>query len=83
MASAEAADASSRKTPATTYAAKACVLGDIPVKASKSGPAVSTKHVFCFDFTTQQKDLLPQMLAFTIQFDQHMPQPLVPGNVLR
>ncbi len=83
IASAQAADTPSGKTPATTYAAKACVLGNVPVKASKSSPAVATKHVLCFDFTTQHRDLLPQMLAFTIQFDQRAPQALVPGSVLR
>ncbi len=46
-------------------------------------PVVATKHVLCFDFTTQHRDLLPQMLAFTIQFDQRAPQALVPGSVLR
>jgi len=71
------------KMPATTYAAKACVLGNVAVKATKSEPAQPTKHVLCFDFTTQQKDLLPLLLAFTIQFDEGKPQSLVPGNILR
>jgi hypothetical protein len=77
------AAAQSGKTPVTTYAAKACVLGNVAVKATKSEPAQSTKHIFCFDFTTQQKDLLPLMLGFTIQFDEDRPQSLVPGNILR
>lgn len=71
------------KTPTTTYAAKACVLGNVAVKATKSEPAQSTKHILCFDFTTQQKDLLPLMLSFTIQFDEGKTQSLVPGNILR
>jgi hypothetical protein len=67
----------------TTYAAKACVLGNVAVKATKTDPAQPTKHIFCFDFTTQQKDLLPLILGFTIQFDQGKTQSLVPGNILR
>jgi hypothetical protein len=67
----------------TTYAAKACVLGNVAVKATKNDPAQPTKHIFCFDFTTQQKDLLPLILGFTIQFDQGKTQSLVPGNILR
>lgn len=71
------------KMPTTTYAAKACVLGNVAVKATKSEPAQPTKHILCFDFTTQQKDLLPLMLSFTIQFDEGKAQSLVPGNILR
>jgi hypothetical protein len=76
-------DAQPGKTTTTTYAAKACVLGNVAVKATKSEPAQPTKHILCFDFTTQQKDLLPLMLGFTIQFDEGKPQSLVPGNILR
>jgi hypothetical protein len=83
MGSAQPDGAQPGKTPATTYAAKACVLGNVAVKATKSEPAQPTKHVLCFDFTTQEKDLLPLMLSFTIQFDQGKPQSLVPGNILR
>ena len=71
------------KTPVATYAAKACVLRNVAVKATKSNSAQPVKHVLCFDFTTQQKDLLPLMLSFTIQFDEGKPQSLVPGNILR
>jgi hypothetical protein len=71
------------KTPVATYAAKACVLRNVAVKATKSNSAQPVKHVLCFDFTTQQKDLLPLMLGFTIQFDEDKPQSLVPGNILR
>jgi hypothetical protein len=67
-----------------TYAAKACVLGNVPGKGhSKSAPANETNHILCFDFTTERRDLLPLMLAFSMQFDEHTPTPLVPGNVLR
>jgi hypothetical protein len=69
--------------PEMTYAAKACVLGEIPTKRGRSTPAQDTKHILCFDFTTSQHDLLPLLLAFTVQFDGRGPQPLVPGSILR
>ena len=69
--------------PKITYAAKACILGEVPVKRDKSSPAPGTQHILCFDFTTHQRDLLPLMLAFTMQFDGQGPQPIVPGSVLR
>lgn len=75
-------DPNSIAPPKITYAAKACVLGEIPDKHSKETLAQQTKHIFCFDFTTQHKDLLPLMLAFTVQFDGHDPEPLVPGGIL-
>lgn len=68
--------------PKMIFAAKACVLGNIPPKRGKTSPE-ETKDIVCFDFTTHQQDLLPQMLAFTMQFDGRGPQPIVPGNVLR
>jgi hypothetical protein len=68
--------------PKMIYAAKACVLGNIPPRRGKVNPD-ETKHIVCFDFTTHQQDLLPLMLAFTMQFDGQGPQPIVPGNVLR
>ena len=83
MASVEEA-AQPNKRAVTTYAAKACFLGNIPEKRSgKSGGDSETSHVLCFDFTTPQRDLLPRMLSFTLQFDKDAPQPLVPGNILR
>jgi hypothetical protein len=66
-----------------TYAAKACVLGNVPVKPRKHEPVEPTRHIFCFDFTTPQRDLLSLMFSFTMQFDDHSSQPLVPGSVLR
>ncbi len=67
-----------------TYAAKACWLGNIPVKPrKKSEPADPVKHVLCLDFTTQEHDLLSLLFAFSLQFDNHGPQPLVPGSALR
>jgi hypothetical protein len=70
--------------PKITYAAKACFLGSIPVKPRKrSDPVEPIKHVLCFDFTTQERDLLPLMFAFSLQFDNQNPQPLVPGSAFR
>ncbi len=72
------------KIPRTTYAAKACVLGNIPVKPRKKSDQVEpTRHVLCFDFTTLHKDLYTLMFAFTMQFDTDAPQPMVPGSVIR
>jgi hypothetical protein len=70
--------------PTTTYAAKACVLGNIPVKPKKkSDPVDPTRHVLCFDFTTLHQDLYHLMFAFSMQFDTDTPQPMVPGSVMR
>jgi hypothetical protein len=70
--------------PRITYAAKACFLGNVPVKPRRrSDPVEPTRHVLCFDFTTQERDLLPLMFAFSMQFDNQSPQPLVPGSTLR
>jgi hypothetical protein len=70
--------------PKVTYAAKACLLGNIPVKPRKrSDPGDPPRHVLCFDFTTQQRDMLPLMYSFSMQFDQDNPQPLVPSSALR
>jgi hypothetical protein len=72
------------KIPRTTYAAKACVLGNIPVKPrKKSDPVEPTRHVLCFDFTTLHKDLYTLMFGFSMQFDADSPQPMVPGSVIR
>ena len=72
------------RIPTTTYAAKACVLGNIPVKTrKKSQPVDPTRHVLCFDFTTLHSDLYTLMFAFTMQFDNDQPQPIVPGSVIR
>ena len=72
------------KLPSTTYAAKACVLGNIPVKPrKKSDPVEPTRHVLCFDFTTLHSDLYNVMFAFSMQFDNDSPLPMVPGSVIR
>lgn len=72
------------RLPRITYAAKACVLGNIPVKPKKKTDQVEpTRHVLCFDFTTLHQDLYTLMFAFTMQFDNDQPQPMVPGSVIR
>jgi hypothetical protein len=72
------------KIPTTTYAAKACVLGNIPVKPRKrSDPIDPTRHVLCFDFTTQHGDLYTLLFGFSMQFDNDAPLPMVPGSVIR
>jgi hypothetical protein len=72
------------KIPTTTYAAKMCVLGNIPVKPRrKSDPVEPTRHVLCFDFTTLHSDLYTLMFSFTMQFDNDAPLPMVPGSVIR
>ncbi len=72
------------KIPRTTYAAKACFLGNVPVKPrKKSDPVDQTRHVLCFDFTTQHSDLYTLMFGFSMQFDNNQPQPIVPGSVIR
>jgi hypothetical protein len=72
------------KIPHTTYAAKACFLGNVPAKPhKKSDPVDQTRHVLCFDFTTQHSDLYTLMFGFSMQFDNDSPQPIVPGSVIR
>jgi hypothetical protein len=77
--------ATSGKVARTTYAAKACVLSSLPVKARKKNSKFvePVSHVFCFDFTTQNNDLLDLMFSFIIQFDNDPLEPMVPGSVLR
>jgi hypothetical protein len=66
----------------TIYAAKACALSDIPSGGhKKSDPSDSVGRVLCFDFSTENTDLISLMFAFIIQFDNDPPAPLFPGNV--
>ncbi len=84
LASVPMAPTPENKLPRITYAAKACVLGNIPVKQKKkSDPVEPTRHVLCFDFTTLHSDLYTLMFAFTMQFDNDAPLPMVPGSVIR
>ena len=67
----------------TIYAAKACVLGSIPARGRKqSEPAGPISHVVCFDFTTQNSDLLNLMFSFIVQFDDRPLEPMFSGRVL-
>ena len=66
----------------TVYAAKACALGDVSLRRrKKSDPADAIRRVLCFDFTTQNSDLVDMMFSFIVQFDDDPPEPLFPGNV--
>jgi hypothetical protein len=77
--------ATSGKVARTTYAAKACALASIPVKARKkdSKPVEPISRVFCFDFTTQNNDLLNLMFSFIIQFNNDPLTPVFPASVVR
>jgi hypothetical protein len=67
-----------------TYAAKACALGVAPIKRrKKSEPVEPISRVLCFDFTTQNSDLLNLMFSFIIQFGNDSPEPMFPGSALR
>jgi hypothetical protein len=66
------------------YAAKACTLGNVPVKTrKKSDPVEPVTHVVCFDFTTQNGGMLTEMFSFIIQFNKAQPEPMFPGSVIR
>ncbi|HEY3619763.1 MAG TPA: hypothetical protein VGK96_23390, partial [Candidatus Sulfotelmatobacter sp.] len=59
----------SGKVARTIYAVKACMLGNIPAKRrKKSEPVGPISSVLCFDFTTQNSDLLDLMFSFIVQF---------------
>jgi hypothetical protein len=75
--------ATSGKVARTIYAVKACVLGSIPAKKrKKSEPVGPLSDVLCFDFTTQNSDLLNLMFSFIVQFGDAPPEPMFPGRVL-
>jgi hypothetical protein len=75
----------SGKVARTTYAAKACALAGIPAKARKkdSKPVEPVSRVFCFDFTTQNNDLLSLMFSFIVQFNNDPLTPVFPAGVVR
>ena len=75
----------SGKVARTTYAAKACVLASIPVKThnKNSKPVEPVSPAICFDFTTQNSDLLNLMFSFILQFDNDPLTPMFPANVVR
>jgi hypothetical protein len=65
----------------TIYAAKACALSDIPSGGRKKPDQKEVGRVLCFDFSTENSDLISLMFAFIIQFDNDPPAPLFPGSV--
>jgi len=65
----------------TIYAAKACALSDIPSAGRKKPDQADVGRVLCFDFSTENSDLISLMFAFVIQFDNDPPAPLFPGSV--
>ncbi|HEY4049072.1 MAG TPA: hypothetical protein VGM27_19600 [Acidobacteriaceae bacterium] len=74
----------SGKVSRTIYAVKACALGSILAKRrKKSKPVGPLGHVVCFDFTTQNSDLLNLMFSFIVQFDDGPLEPMFLGSVLR
>jgi len=77
--------ATSGKAARTTYAAKACTLASIPIKAHKkdSKPVEPVSRLFCFDFTTQNNELLNLMFSFIIQFNDDPLTPVFPASVVR
>lgn len=66
----------------TTYAAKACFLSDIPKNVGKK-TASANGEVICFDYTTQNRELLTRILSFTVTFADGQTRPVVPGSALR
>jgi hypothetical protein len=77
--------ATSGKVVRTTYAAKACMLASIPIKARKKDSKFvePVSRVLCFDFTTQNNDLLNLMFCFIIQFNDDPLTPVFPASVIR
>jgi hypothetical protein len=66
----------------TIYAAKACALSNIPGGGNKKSDVTnSVGRVLCFDFSTENSDLISLMFAFIVQFDNDPPAPLFPVNV--
>jgi hypothetical protein len=75
--------AASGNVARTIYAVKACVLGSILARRrKKSEPVEPISHVVCFDFTTQNSDLLNLMFSFIVQFDDSPLEPMFPGRVI-
>lgn len=65
----------------TIYAAKACALSDIPVAGRKKSVQADIGHVLCFDFSTENSDLISLMFAFIVQFGNDPPAPLFPVSI--
>jgi hypothetical protein len=84
MASAHATETQRGDTLTMTYAAKACIFAEPqPYNSDRRLKEPPTPgRVLCFDFTTQQRDLLPQMMKFPIQFGHRELHAVVPTNIL-
>jgi len=65
-----------------TYAAKACFLNNLPEHSSSKQASAASGEVICFDFTTQNRELLTRILSFTVKFGDGDMRPIVPGNAL-
>jgi hypothetical protein len=66
------------------YAAKACAMGNVPLRTRKKFELVTPPtHVLCFDFTTQNSGILNRMFSFIIQFENSPLEPMFPSNVIR
>jgi hypothetical protein len=69
------------KGPHPFYAGKACAMSGVPAKHhKKSDPPDPGSHVLCFDFTTDNADLVSNMLSFIVQFGNDPPEPLFLAN---
>jgi hypothetical protein len=84
MASAHATETQRGDTLTMTYAAKACIFAEPqPYNSDRRLKEPPTPgRVLCFDFTTQQRDLLAQMFNFPVQFGHRQPHAVVPATVL-
>lgn len=83
MASAHATETQRGDTLTMTYAAKACIFAEPqPYNSDRRLREPPTPgRVLCFDFTTQQRDLLPLMLKFPIQFGHRELHAVVPASI--
>ncbi|MCL2659310.1 MAG: hypothetical protein FWD64_02150 [Acidobacteriaceae bacterium] len=63
-----------------TYAAKACFHRNPSYSADKTKPAANA--VICLDYTTQNRDLMMRLVAFTVKFTDENTFPAIPGNAL-
>lgn len=67
----------------TTYAAKACFLSKMPEHSTGKQSAAPSGEVICFDLTTQHRELLTRILAFTVKLGEGETHPIVAGSALR
>jgi len=83
LAMAEPNDTTMGMHKATTYAAKACFFSNVPAKSSGKQGAAMSDQVICFDYTTQNRELMTRILSFTVKFSDQETHPVVPGNAVR